>query len=144
MKKRPTLKPGYICRLSKKAAKRYGFGVIKKFTMIVESVLGDGSEGFTKVRCTFIYSHKSLSYKASKDRWSSCSFQRRDLWWTGYIYENGQITNANSGVKAAIKPVIHTGTHCKVCGKPLKITSNFMGTETWSVCNNPGCSFYMK
>lgn len=81
MRKRPALKPGDVCRFSKKHKSRGNRYLSSKWhkSFVVMEVGGDGSDGRTRVRVMDVvkgYRNKTYVH--------NFSVRRRELWYTGY------------------------------------------------------------
>ena len=77
MRKRPVLKPGDVCRFSKKANK-HSF-VYKPSLVVLKILTMDGSEKFSKIQVAVSIPARSGFYKPYK-----IEVARYELWATGY------------------------------------------------------------
>jgi hypothetical protein len=148
MKKRPELKVGDVCKLSKKSTVPNGLSY--RVTMVVTKV-GCGynknsSDGSCLIECSCRADYGSfLSSKHKKFK-----LRRRDLWFTGYnsVDKNVRISGSSRTYKHKItQQVASTNatnnngrTHCLKCGEPTKSVSGAL--SDYQLCKNKSCSWY--
>jgi len=132
MKKRPALKKGDVCRLSKKARRvLYTFA---KYTFVVNSFRGDSSEGRTKIKCVYVDGMRTYTV----------TLKRNQLWFTGR--NNGVASNTmedthTSVAKCNVGAANNNGMDvCLVCSRPTVVIQGAF--SYYNICNNPRCDWY--